>query len=413
MLLVAMTTLADLFAPNELGDEIEAGYVTQRAHPTLPLSILTYTRPCQYEGHWTNVTRQCRGLVIEDDTGLIVARPFPKFFNVAEHHAERHYAPPLPVEPFRVYEKVDGSLGIFFCYSGKWNVASKGSFISEQAQWADRELQRHDLSTLDTRLTHLAEIIYPQNRIVVNYGDLEDLILLGAYHTNGREVDLDEIAWPLGSVVTTHASGTWGTWEPEALAQILTHTTDNAQIGGEQASGTNAEGYVIRFQSGVRAKAKFSEYVRLHRLLTGVTERDIWRALAYDQLANLAIPPKQLAVTLKCSVEELGKLAAAPNGAMSTIVEGVPDEFDAWTKGIALNLQRNAAERLTKAHRAVSDAPTDCARGIVARHIIAATDDKGTQTACFAILDGKPPDPFIWHSLYPAATTPFQEDDDG
>ena len=129
-----------------LAAALEAGHVTRKPHPELPLSIYTYTRTCQYERVWNRVTTRCRGLVADDGTGEIVALPLPKFFNVGEHEAGQPYAPSLPDEPFEVYDKVDGSLAVVFHYAGRWRVASKGSFVSAQATWAQRLLDGKDTS---------------------------------------------------------------------------------------------------------------------------------------------------------------------------------------------------------------------------------------------------------------------------
>ncbi len=99
----------------------------------------------------------CRGLIL-DDLGGIVARPFLKFFNFGEGGAG------IPVVPLAVqqasggggkggsggsgggggefiaYDKLDGSLGITYFYGGKAYIATRGSFVSEQAQVATRML---------------------------------------------------------------------------------------------------------------------------------------------------------------------------------------------------------------------------------------------------------------------------------
>lgn len=412
-----MTKLDELFDPVELAGEVEARYVKRNTHPTLPLSIYTYSRECQYEGRWNDVTTQCRGLIVDDETGEIVARPFSKFFNVGEHEAGKPYAQTLPVEPFRVYEKVDGSLGILFFYDGYWRGASKGSFISEQARWMGRRIERRyaDLSGLDTDLTYCTEIVYPANRIVVNYGDRSDLVLLAAFRADGREVSLDVAgrSWHIGSVVKTFAAGDL----PDDLAAVMDYTARNRSMGDEaEMGGTDAEGYVIRFEGGVRAKSKFAEYVRLHRLLTGVTERDIWRAMAFDVLSqpHLDLGPMRLAQALKCSVDEVAMMTAAPNGAMATIVDGTPDEFDAWVQSVAARLATEAAHLadagLSTFLRFTAD-PGAEDRGAFARALMAYTKDKRITAQVFALLDDKPIAPLVWHSLYPEASTPFKEDE--
>ena len=87
-----------------------------------------------------------------------------------------------------IYEKVDGSLGIsFYCeYSKQWRIITRGHFGSKQAQWAMKYIQDIKMDESLTRgHTYLFEIVYPENRIGVDYGDFEGLILLHAYNENG------------------------------------------------------------------------------------------------------------------------------------------------------------------------------------------------------------------------------------
>jgi tRNA splicing ligase len=68
----------------------DEGLVQKQLHPTLPLTIWNYTPKVQYGvtgGQyklWDDITVQCRGLVT-DDNGVVVARPFKKFFNIEEN----------------------------------------------------------------------------------------------------------------------------------------------------------------------------------------------------------------------------------------------------------------------------------------------------------------------------------------
>src|SRR5690349_16609824 len=86
------------------------GYVRSQTHPALPLRIFNYSEKTQYERMWNPVTRTCRGLIINDETGEIVARPFPKFFNYGEPATEG-----LDTSgPACTTDKMDGSLGIMY-----------------------------------------------------------------------------------------------------------------------------------------------------------------------------------------------------------------------------------------------------------------------------------------------------------
>ena len=397
-------TLHELLPSQDLAAALDAGHVTRKSHPELPLSIYTYTRACQYEQIWNEVTTRCRGLVADDATGEIVALPLPKFFNLGEHETGRPYAPALPDEPFEIYDKVDGSLAVVFHYAGRWRVASKGSFISAQATWAQRRLDRADTGALTPGVTYLAETIYPQNRIVVDYGDRRDLVLLAAIGADGTEVPLAEAAshWQgIGSVVTV--------WPAMTIGELVELTESNTLPGGGTATGTDAEGFVLRFASGVRAKAKLSEYVRLHKVLTGVTERDIWRSHGIQRFAGMSA--KRLAQGLGCSLAELGGIRADGGRPLDALLEQVPDEFDTWVRGVIARLENEAATL----ERAIEDAYASLAhladdRGAFARAVKTLPADDGIRSAMFQRLDGRPVDLLVWRAVRPRTADPFTTD---
>ncbi|CBG67935.1 MULTISPECIES: T4 RnlA family RNA ligase [Streptomyces] len=394
--------LSDLFSLRDLETAIVAGHVTRKAHPSLPISILTYTRTCQYERVWNRVTTRCRGLVADDTTGEIVALPLPKFFNVGEHESGQPYAPGLPDEPFEVYDKVDGSLAVVFHYAGRWRVASKGSFVSVQATWAQRLLDRSDTSGLVPGVTYLAEILYPENRIVVDYGDRRDMVLLAAFAKDGTEVALAEAAagWHgIGSVVTVRPA--------LPLTELLAMTDGNRLPEGGATTGTDAEGFVLRFASGVRAKAKFAEYVRLHKVLTGVTERDIWRGHGIQRFAGL--PAKQVAQALNCSAEDVVASGGRP---LDALLEQVPDEFDAWVRGVVAGIEKQVEDReraIDEAFRALAPLAGD--RGAFAR-AVRELPDAAVRPAMFLRLDDRPTELVTYRSTRPEASDPFKNDEE-
>ena len=161
----------------------EDGLLHKQTHPTFDLTIWNYTPKVQYERLWDDITMQCRGLVT-NSKGEIVARPFKKFFNYEEYKPEE-----IPNEDFVVYEKLDGSLGILFNYQGEWILSTRGSFTSPQSIKGKEILNKHDISAWRKDNTYLFEIIYPENRIVVDYGNEEKLVVIGCIHTEtGDEV---------------------------------------------------------------------------------------------------------------------------------------------------------------------------------------------------------------------------------
>lgn len=238
----------------KLNKYYEDGLLYRQVHPTLPLTIWNYTEKVQYESLWDEITLMCRGLVT-DEEGNIVARPFKKFFNIEENKY-------TPTSKFDVYEKMDGSLGILFNYKGEWIFASRGSFTSDQAiKFREIFYRRYKDSMLSKKSTYLFEIIYPENRIVVNYGNEEDIVMLGEIHTViGDELDLEyNISLGFNTVMKYD-----GINDYTQLKQII----DN-----------NAEGFVVRFSNGDRIKIKGEEYLRLHKIMTNLSTTAVWEHL--------------------------------------------------------------------------------------------------------------------------------------
>jgi RNA ligase len=319
--------------------EIDAGYISEQRHPGGWLKILNYTARAQFDWRWNAQTMQCRGLIV-DNNWNVVARPFPKFFSVDQLNGA------VPCEPFEVYEKMDGSLGILYFVDGKPQIASRGSFTSEQAWRATRMLEaKYSHASFDPSFTYLFEIIYPENRIVVDYGDREELVLLAIIETaTGKE-------WPL------HAY--------DSVFPVVKRYDGFNQFDELLATqDSSREGFVVRFQSGQRVKIKFDEYKRLHKLLTGVSPKAIWEVLK--------------------SGDDIGK-----------VIERVPDEFFQWVKETENDL-RAAFTRIELAAR--EQMRFGKCRKTLAKHYTSCA----YPSVMFAMLDGKEYRDAIWKLIKPA-----------
>lgn len=285
---------------DQLLQEVKEGWIDVNKHPSLPLSIYNYSRKTQFENSWNSVRLQCRGLVL-DNQGEVIAWCFPKFFN----YEEIRYKNEIPFGEIPIIQnKEDGSLGIIFYYNNEWHVATRGSFFSEQAiKGKEIFYKNYNVDKLNKNYTYLVEIIYPENRIVVDYKDQEKLIWLSTVAHNGNELPVREFL--------THIIYDVNIPKTDIInhGHIHVNSTSNYNFFDENLFQTlksqykeNTEGFVVRFEpSNYRLKIKFEEYVRLHKLLTGITSVDIWECLK--------------------------------NGdSIDKILENVPDEFDSWVK---------------------------------------------------------------------------------
>jgi RNA ligase len=139
------------------------------------------------------------------------------------------------------------------------------------------------------------------------------------------------------------------------------------------------EGYVIRFKNGFRMKIKGEEYKRLHRILTNISNRDIWEYLKdykpFDE-----------------------------------ILDKVPDEFYDWVK--------NTADALVgKYEELEKKSLIDFARIIKSCNI----DDRkcfalealkcNNPSILFSMLDKKDYKDIIWKIIYPTYSKPFKKDE--
>lgn len=350
-----MTKLTDLFDAGELNRCLSERLVVQRRHTLFPLLIFNYTERCQYErGLWSPVTLACRGLIVNADTLEVVARPFRKFFNAGQEGAPTIGG----ADAVTVTDKLDGSLGVLYPTPDGLAIATRGSFDSDQARHAT-EVWRERYSGYVPRdgWTLLFEIIYPSNRIVLDYAGQDDLVLLGAVHI------------ATGNSVGPHDSILDGWPGPRAAFFSCTSYSDALALPPR----ANAEGIVVHvLATDERVKIKQAEYVALHKIVTGLNERTVW-----DHL-------------------EAGK-------ALADLLAPLPDEFHNWVREVAADLvakvEADAAE-VERAYSAIlSTLPPDHTRKDFALEAV----KHRHRSELFARRDGKDYRGALWKAHYPEA----------
>jgi RNA ligase len=256
--------------------EVDAGNVT--VSRLNDLRLFKYSMDCHIESRWNEVNRLARGLIMKED-GEIIARPFPKFFNMGERSETEFNNLPWK-ESFEITEKVDGSCGIGYIWDDQWHLATPGSFGSDQA-FAGTFLLHYiygkKLDALPKDCTPVFEIIYPENRIVVDYHGEKGLILLAIFEKNGTE-------WHSNRV--DQIAEACGFRRPKRYNFALN------DIPFEE----NFEGYVVRFESGLRVKIKSPNYVRVHRLLNYMSPKGVIDLIrGHEYKVTLESLPKNIA----------------------------------------------------------------------------------------------------------------------
>lgn len=331
------------------------GLLTKQTHPYFDLTIWNYTPKVQYERLWDSTTKICRGLVT-NSVGERVAIPFPKFFNIEEIPNEQ-----IPNQSFEVFEKMDGSLGILFHYNGEWVMASRGSFTSEQSLRAKKILDTKYLEFYehaDINHTYLFEIIYPENRIVVDYNGEEKLVLLSIVHTpNAVEVNFNYVQY-FGNKTNIEVVKKYDSIEDYTILKDII--------------SNDSEGFVIRFRDGFRMKIKGEEYIRLHRIITNVSTRDVWEYLK-------------------------------ENKPFDELLDKVPDEFYTWVKDTKESLENQFNEIKLKVEKEFRTL-------INKKEYAEKIKDNPIKHLLFKRLDSysQEMDKIIWDMVYPEYSKPFK-----
>lgn len=345
----------------KIPEYIENGLITERQHPENPsIKIYNYTPETQYSRKWDEVTRACRGLVVDTDTKQILARPFEKFHNYQELIQS---GMPIPDEPAVVAEKMDGSLGILININGRPWIATRGSFMSEQAMWATNWWRENvgDEPWGEEGVTYLFEILYNENRIVVNY-DFEGLVHLASIETaTGKTVSV----YPDASFTKIRSVAKFDMESKEDLAILA------------EMDKPNSEGFVVFFpKANMRMKIKFPEYVRLHKICTGLSEIGIWEAMR--------------------------------DGKVDGLLKDVPDEFYKWFEEVR--------DRIQDEYLSIQEIALDQFEAIVLgspqsrREWANKIKDMEQPGIGFSMLDGKDYSQAIWKMVRPHGQRTFKVD---
>ena len=370
-----MTELLDIL-PNrgELISMLEQGYVRKQDHPTEPLFILNYTQKAMFEGVWNTTTRTCRGLIINRETDEVVARPFAKFHNYGEKDA----AAISLGSSVNVTDKMDGSLGIRYWQpvAKKWAIATRGSFTSEQALHGTQRLQEILEACGETwttnylsEWTELFEIVYPENRIVLDYGDLDDLVYLGCVNIRTGQVlpaDGIDMMW-----TESQGIGCTKAFPEMTFAEALA-----------MPPRPNAEGIVVTTIDGkYMLKVKQSDYIALHRAISKLSTRTIWEAMCEGKAAD-------------------------------DIKFGMPEEFWLFIDATYFELTEDAFSIIAGAKQVYNTLRNylDSQYGAYnwSRKEFAAEASKfDCRNLLFLLLDERDIQPVVWKSIKPAADGPF------
>ena len=211
-----------------------------------------------------------------------------------------------------------------------------------------------------------------KNRIVVDYGNMYDLILLSRIETKtGFELFYDDLVSIYSKYFTV----------VKKFDIKINNLNDLKKLEVD-----NKEGFVVKFANGFRVKVKFAEYIRLHGILTNVSNLTVW-----EHLKN--------------------------NYDFDALLDRVPDEFYDWLKRTTKVLQSefNEIERLAlkefvriyhvngigmNPNRTEEENRRDFAMEAIKTEY---------RSILFKLYDKRPYDEIIWKSIRPEFSKPFSK----
>jgi hypothetical protein len=236
------------------------------------------------------------------DKFKLVSMPLCKMWNSHEMQAEQdtiinshmmsdlnivngHVTSDVNIE---ILSKIDGSMISRFVYDGKVYFSTRGviqgsELESEYIQAAiDIATEKYPLlldPDIYSDVTLIFELIFPEGRVITNYGDTRDLILTACFSLNGfmyhRYVVLEYIAQDLGlALVESH----------KAQGHTINQKMDNLL---SQIKGTDAEGFMMTIERDgavvYRVKFKGEDYIRKLKIMNQCTYKNVVQIILNDK----------------------------------------------------------------------------------------------------------------------------------
>ena len=202
------------------------------------------------------------------------------------------------------------------------------------------------------------------SRIVVDYGDRRELVLLSRIVTRtGFEMYYDDMVAMYSKYFTV------------VKKYVMKNIKNLNEL--KELEEDNKEGFVIRFLNGFRVKVKFSEYVRLHGILTNVSNLTVWEHLR-------------------------------DNYEFDELLDRVPDEFYDWLKRTASKLlveyaeiERQALQEFVRIYHInqITERALFAEQAKLFKH----------RSILFKLYDRKPYADIIWKQIRPVYSKPFKD----
>lgn len=264
-------------------------------------------------------SRECRGIVFDKASGRVNGRPLHKFFNVGERESTR-------VENLdwskvvRVMDKRDGSMIHTVQTASGVRLKSKKSFDSDVAKaaeaWMRAQPGQHVLSFVNSvaarNSTAIFEWTAPDARIVLFYPEAELRLLHVRHNETGDYLDGEVMkAWAnmFGVKVVDEVDEFFKLTTDVDVDDFVTEEDwvfDAKALLDAAKTREGVEGWIVQFENGEMVKVKTEWYLKRHRAMTFLRERDIAQLVLDEGLDDL----KSLLVSEGVNIDEILKIEA-------------------------------------------------------------------------------------------------------
>ncbi|MCL2682251.1 MAG: T4 RnlA family RNA ligase [Bacteroidales bacterium] len=232
-------------------------------HPSEELYLYGYA--LNSETKWDEISVHCRGIIL-NEFGDVVERPFPKFWTYRQYLSKNtvllseNKVLKIPKCKFRILEKIDGTMVTLYWINDKPYLATQRSFTNIKAVEATKLLYgkyQHLFDKFDKNYTYVFEAIYPETKVLIDYGQRRELVLIGMIDkSTGVQKSLPDVGFPLCKDYTDEFGH-------------INNFDDLVNL-----DLPNQEGFVIHFEDGQMMKLKFPWYKEAHKLLDFFVKKD-------------------------------------------------------------------------------------------------------------------------------------------
>ena len=262
----------------KMNESIKDSHITIEKHPTEDLYIYGYYKHplSKIKSNWNKYSIMCRGLILNKE-GEIIERAFDKFWTFRNHITEdlvllsENKVVKLPKSKPKIYEKLDGTMGVLYWINDIPHIATQRSFSGLKAAKGSEIIQKKyykEALKLNREYSYIFEVMYPETSLVVDYGNVEDVILIGVI--NKRTGTSIENISDFGFKVKKDLTDQFG--EFKNLTEI------------EEANISNLEGVVLEYDNSLRIKIKFPWYKEIHKELQNIFNADYQMAESISKL---------------------------------------------------------------------------------------------------------------------------------